>query len=278
MNQPVYTLICHRDIEMALVTLPKIYNFLESPNNFFIFGDGSLTQQDVDLLKAVMPLATINLKSEREEFIKEKLKNYPNCLKYRDKHPLTFKLLDVPIMAGLNHNRFTFTDSDIIYLKNCEDYFNQDRNTHLTTDGIKISVKLQHALLKYNWKIPFQFNSGYFSFGLKDYDLDFIEYFLGLKKITNMPWLFEQTCWGLLFSSAGKSHVPNKNQFACEENFSGANNETLAIHLIADLKKHYKEWSSEHQNEVSIFTGVKFHQSRNINYLDWAKKVIKRFL
>jgi len=278
MKQPVYTLICHRDIKMALITLPKIYAFLEDPNDFYIIDDGTLTESDIELLKHSMPLATIILRSEREERILRKLKNYPNCIKYREEYPLGFKLFDVPILAIEKATRFTFTDSDIIYLKKCKKYFTKDINTHLTTDGIKISIKLKYGLLKYFWKIPYQFNSGYFCFGVNDYDLDFIEYYLGLKEVKDVPWLIEQTCWGLLFARSGQSVTPLKNQFACQEDFSGPKKETLAIHLIGNLKKHYEDWSKiEIQESTKLLMPV-FVNSRNINYYDWIKKVMKRIL
>lgn len=278
MKQPLFTLICHRDIEMALVTLPKIYNFLEDPSSFNIMDDGSLTEDDISLIKKAMPLATILLRSEREAFILKKLENYPNCKKYREEFPLGFKLLDVPILANQVAERFTFTDSDIIYLKNCENYFTQEVNTHLRTDAIKISVKLQHALLKYHWKIPYQFNSGYFSFGLKDYDLDFIETYLGLQEVRNMPWLIEQTCWGLLYGRAGISVTPLKDQFACQENFEGPTKETLAIHLIANLKKYYNVWGANGNAALNDFNKPTFQNSRNVTYYDWFKKIAKRFI
>lgn len=278
MKQSVFTLICKRDVKMALITLPKIYNFLEDPNDFYIMDDGSLNQSEVNLLKYEMPLATIILRSEREEQILKKLKNYPNCLKYRAEHPLGFKLLDVPILAEQITKRFTFTDCDIIYLKNCEKYFTQNINTHLTTDAIKLSIKLKHGLLKFNWKIPYQFNSGYFSFGIIDYDLDFIEYYLGLNEVKYVPWLIEQTCWGLLFSRSGISVAPLKNQFVCQEDFLGPKDETLAIHLIADLKKNYIDWAkNKKQESTKLFLPI-FNNSRNVNYYDWFKKIMKRLL
>ena len=133
-------------------------------------------------------------------------------------------------------------------------------------------------MLKYFWKIPYQFNSGYFSFGINDYDLDFIEYYLGLKEVKDVPWLIEQTCWGLLFGRSGQSVTPLKNQFACQEDFLGPKKETLAIHLIGNLKKYYEEWSKIETQEYTKLLLPVFVNSRNVNYYDWIKKVMKRIL
>lgn len=187
MPQQTFTLLCHRDMPMAMITLPKIIHFLEPSQNLVIVDDGSLTVEDIFTLKKLSPIVRIITRHEREDYILDAIGNRPNCKQYREEFPLAFKLIDIPLLAGKDSHRYTFTDTDIIYLKNCKNYFNQCVNTYLRTDAIKLSVKLQNAFLKYKWEIPLRFNSGYFSYDTRSFDLDFIEYFLGLPDVRNSP-------------------------------------------------------------------------------------------
>jgi len=261
---------------MALITIPQILKFFTPLQRLIICDDGTLNTLDKERLGNISSLIKIVTRVDREDLIKEEIGNRPNCLKYREEFPLAYKLLDIPILAKIENSRFTFTDSDIIYIKNCDDYFNRTVNTYLQTDAIKLSVKLSAGLLKYKWKIPMRFNSGYFSFDMIDYDLDFLEYYLGLPDVRNMPWLSEQTGWALLFGKAGNVYSPNENQFICKEKYKGPTDETLAIHLIANLKNKYEEWSPS--KEIISDIKPEFKLSRNINIGDWIKKSVVRFI
>lgn len=273
--QNIYTLLCHRDIKMAEITLPKILSFLSPGQKLYVFDDGSFTKEDAEWCASLSDSIVIKELSGRNEQIQDLLAKYPNCLNYRKEFPLAFKLLDIPLIAGKTSERITFTDADIIYLKGCNGYFNRGINTYLRTDAVKLSVKLQHVFFKYNWKVPFCFNSGYFSFDLNGFDLDFLEYYLGLPDVRNIRWLSEQTAWALLFGRAGKSFCPDIGQFVCRESFQGPVASTLAIHLIGLTKKYVQDWS----NPVAPGTEEipRFMESRNVTVMDWVKKNAERF-
>ena len=273
----VCTLLCHRDMEMASWTIPGILRSLDDGQQFFIFGDGSLTSVDCENLAQLDDRIVCVTRAAREELVSVLLQNHPRCISYRDELPLAFKLLDVPLYCQSKRiERIVFTDTDIVYGQNCAAYFLQTRNTHLRTDAIKLSVRTRSVLFKYGWKVPYQFNSGYFSYGLDKFDLDFIEHFLGLPDVRGIQWLSEQTCWGLLFAKAGTSFAPNRSQFACREDFAEPSSETLAIHLIADLKGKARELSEGLQCDRSPLESPKFEDSRNVNIFDWFFKSVRR--
>lgn len=278
MTQDVFTLLCKRDISMALATFPSILKSLAEGQKLVVFDDGSFDEDTIGIVKSIAPQIEVSTLNLRNDTIDEALANYPNCRKYRSEFPLAFKLLDIPIQAmQTGVSRLNFTDSDIIYYNNSADYFNRSVNTFLRTDAIKLSVKLQCALLKYRWKLPLRFNSGYFSFDLKNYDLDFIEYYLGLPNVRNIPWLSEQTCWALLFGRAGEAFCPDENQFVCREDFLEPNSSTFAVHLIGGLKGKVSEWSKLNISDAGEKLQVpRFESSRNIQLLDWIKKTIYR--
>ena len=279
MDQPVYTLLCQKDLPMALVTLPKILQFLSVEQRLTIFDDGSFTDKTVDILVNLSAKIKVVTLKERDTLVNDILRDYPNCRKYRNEFPLAYKLLDIPLLLKYEGvERYTFTDSDIIYIKYAADYFNRDFNTYLRTDAIKLSIKLQDGIIKKKWKIPLRFNSGYFSFGLKDFDIDFVEYYLGLPTVRNIPWLSEQTCWALLFGRAGACYCPKEDEFVCRESFTALREDTLAVHLIGNLKSKYIEWSVPPKEMIKDTQVPGFESSRNVTILDWLQKSVKRFL
>ncbi|MGA0556486.1 hypothetical protein ACO2Q8_07540 [Larkinella sp. VNQ87] len=249
--QTVYTLLCHRDINMALVTLPRLLRFLSSDQKLIIFDDGSLTDDDTDILKALSVNIIIITRVDREDFVNSALTNYPICRQYREKSPFGFKLIDIPLHAQKFNARFTYSDSDIIYIKNCEDYFKQDRNVFLKDFTTAFSLKLKKILFKYHWSIPTNFNAGYFSYDSSRFDLDFVEHYLSLPDVYDYLWLTEQTCWALLFGRSGPSYCTNEDQFICREGYNDLKSENLAIHLIVNLKNKYVEWAVDN-NDISL--------------------------
>ena len=264
---------------MALVTIPSILRFLSKNQKLFIIDDGSLTEKEVSTLKHIDPNLQVITRLEREERVLSELKNYPQCQKYRRKIPLAFKLLDIPLLvrdSGIS--RYTFTDSDIIYLKNCFDYFNRNSNTYLNASVSAYSVRLSKVFFKYKWKIPLKFNSGYFSFDVKDYDLDFIEHYLSLPDVYNFPWLTEQTCWALIFSRSGKSFCTSENQFVCRDFVENFESQMLAIHLISELKSKYYEWSKNSDENNYFPIDPLFKLSKNISLFDWVNKSVSRYI
>ncbi|MEL6720105.1 MAG: putative nucleotide-diphospho-sugar transferase [Bacteroidota bacterium] len=280
MPNNVYTLLCERDYEMACRTLPLLVQFLNDQQELFILGDGSLSPSTVDSFSEISERIRVITLQERNESVLDQLQQYPNCIAYRNKFPLGYKLLDLALLNKQQANtRFIFTDSDIIYIRNCEPYFQQNRDVYLRTDQIKLSIRLQHALLKYRWKIPYKFNSGYFSYDAKKFDLDFVEYYLGLPEINNIPWLTEQTCWALLFGKLPISYYPDESQFVCQEKFEALKESTLAVHLIANLKSKVKEWSEEAKNlQNHEPEQLRFSPTKNVTLFDWGKKKLNQYV
>lgn len=80
----IHSLICHKDVCFAInciESLIKNEEFSDVP--IYFHEDGSLTDEDVDLLKNLSSNIYFIFKKTADEEIKEFLVNHPNCYKYR---------------------------------------------------------------------------------------------------------------------------------------------------------------------------------------------------
>jgi hypothetical protein len=273
MANAVYTLLCHRDMPMASITLPLLLGFLDESQTLYIIDDGSLLDEDEEIACGWGKNVRVVRRSQREKEIKTKLAGYDACTRYRDEFPLAHKLLDLSLLAqSLGHDHFLYTDSDILYLRDCQGLFRTNANLHLRTDAVKLSVKLSDVFLKFGWEIPYLFNSGFFTYPSGAFDLEFVEYFLAQPDCRHFPWLTEQTCWAVLFGRLPDRLCPDQDQFVCRENFRGPDGETCAVHLIGDLKKRVGEWSRLGMVPRNFHT-LRFDSSRHVNIVDWMLKV-----
>jgi hypothetical protein len=273
MANAVYTLLCHRDMPMASITLPLLLGFLDESQTLYIIDDGSLLDEDEAIACGWGKNIRVLRRSQRDAYIAETLAKYSACRQYRAEFPFAHKLLDLPLLAErLGHDRFLYTDSDVLFLRNCQGFLQNDANLHLRTDAIKLSVKLFDVFFKYGWKIPYRFNAGFFSYPTHAFDLELVEYFLAQPDCRHFPWVSEQTCWAVLFGRLTNVICPDSVQFVCRENFQGPDSETCAVHLIANLKKRVGEWS---RLEIvpQNFQTLRFDSSRHVNVADWMLKV-----
>lgn len=274
MSQSVYTLLCERDMQMAKITLPRMLFFCKKKQKIRVVDDGTLSEYSINWLESLSDNIKVIRKSMRDELVLDTINKFPGCMKFRNEYPPSFKIIDIPILAKLESPRFTYSDSDIIYIRNSSKYFELNCDSFIRTDAIKLSVKLSTAFFKYKWKIPFKFNSGFFCYDTNNFDLDIIDYFVSRPDVRNMPWVIEQTAWAILFGKTS-SICPLESEFVCSESFLGPDNKTCAIHLIGNLKSKFIEWSDFKLEESNFVPS--FEKARNINFIDWSKKSFKRF-
>lgn len=277
MASAVYTLLCHRDMPMASITLPLLLGFLNESQALYIIDDGSLEDEDEAIACGWGKNIHVLRRSQREEHLAEALGKYSACREYRAEFPFAHKLLDLPLLAKqLGHDRFLYTDSDVLFLRNCQGFLQNDANLHLQTDAIKLSVKLFDVFFKYGWKIPYRFNAGFFSYPTHAFDFDLVEYFLAQPECRHFPWVSEQTCWAVLFGRLTDVVCPDSVQFVCREKFEGPDENTRAIHLIGSLKPHVFDWSQS-ASDYTVLEELRFYPSRYVKVSDWLKKSLRRF-
>lgn len=276
MANAVYTLLCHRDMPMASITLPLLLGFLGGSQTLYIIDDGSLLDEDEAVACGWGKNVRVVRRSQREAHITETLAKYSACRQYRAEFPFAHKLLDLPLLAErLGHDRFLYTDSDVLFLRNCQGFLQNDANLHLRTDAIKLSVKLFDVFFKYGWKIPYRFNAGFFSYPTHAFDLELVEYFLAQPDCRHFPWVSEQTCWAVLFGRLTDVICPDSVQFVCREKFAGPDIHTRAIHLIGNLKRRVFDWSCCESENIPL-EELRFSPTRHVTLTDWLQKSVRR--
>ena len=97
---PIYTLLCHSDVERAVLCFGSPHARCKDPFRHTVIDDGSLTEGDRDRLLGAFEGLTILSRAEQDERVVPLLKGRPNCLKYRTEHAFALKLIDPPLMAG----------------------------------------------------------------------------------------------------------------------------------------------------------------------------------
>ena len=211
----LHTLLCHRDVEMAIAAAMCYALAAQSRFNWIIHDDGSLTVNDVQLIGRLVPFARVIDRRSADARFEQEYRRFPKIGEYRRNQVMALKLVDVRIWAG--SARIGYMDSDIcfsaypgIFLKalNGEikgSLFNRDIQDAYVLDRKEIGRRLGVA--------PYpRVNAGLWVMDRDAIDLDTIEKWLndpGLRDCL-FAYTLDQTFVSMLgvLSSDGISHLP----------------------------------------------------------------------
>ncbi len=187
----VSSLICHRDMSMALICLGSLLEYSQEPIHLILHDDGSLQEEDIAVLREVLRSPTIIQKQEADEQMAEVLSKYPAAFQFRQNDVLAKKLLDC---VHFNDSEvFAYCDTDILFFRPFNGLFafpssmvNALMMFDLTSSYCMRSWQMiQYPLLQ----VPQNPNSGLLYYRRSCYDLDFIEWFLSRKIFAAFPIL-----------------------------------------------------------------------------------------
>lgn len=233
----IFTLTCKRDLHLSCICLKTLIDRSTCPISLNILDDGSLSCDDWNFLQQQLGKFRPHPLEAREQFVATKAKNHLHCLLYRRRSPLAFKLIDMPLLASQVSSNIHFLDSDVLFLRSFTGLFERHEK-YLATEDVRLSFSLQKAL-RNRYSMPFRFNSGYLNFPSKWHDLDFIETYLATDWHWDFEWLVEQSCFALIFGA--NSQRPRKfniSEFVCDSQLRTLRPDTIAVHLIGNLKSH----------------------------------------
>ena len=113
----VHSLVCHRHIHLYILAIKSFLRFYKDIS-VIVHDDGSLSNEDIELLKSHIKGTKIIDKKNAREKVKKALKNFPNCQKYRNKHIIAKQLFDYSLIS--KSDKIISLDSDILFLKRPE--------------------------------------------------------------------------------------------------------------------------------------------------------------
>jgi hypothetical protein len=197
----IRSLLCHRDVDMAIACLGSLLRFSRDPLQFVLHEDGTLTRADADRLSQAFPGLRVVFRSAADAIVNERLARYPYCSQYRKSQAFALKLLDAPL---LSEGDLAFCDSDILFFRPFRDLFrwpDQDTSMIFMSDCREAySVRPWDLIGRDRIRLPSRVNSGLFVLRQTAYDLDFMEWCLGRAEFRQLSIWIEQTCWAALAS------------------------------------------------------------------------------
>jgi hypothetical protein len=240
---PIYSLLCSADVDRALLCFGTLYRRCRDRFQLTVLDDGSLTGSDRERLLGRFGEMKILSQEEREDLVAPRLRRRPNCLRYRNEHIFSLKLIDGPLLGT---GAFALCDGDIYFAR---DFDGIDRRAFPTNDltymydwcsAYTVSF-FRRILGRGRLRLPERCNAGILYVGPRTYDLDFIEWFLGAEasredRTSNDIFLLEQTAWAALAGRVRSFYFdPQQVAFATKERTFSSR--IVALHFARDLRQ-----------------------------------------
>ncbi len=274
----VRTLLCHRDVHMAIHCLNSAVKLSADPVRIVIHEDGSLTCSDRIMLAEGLPGSRIINRSEADNIMAERLSSYPNALAFRQGSVWGLKLFDVVIAeAGFCF----YLDSDIRFFQPFRGLFvdNATRGRCVflrDTVWQAYSIRPWHLLDSRSLKVASGINTGLTLFDPLLFDLDFVDWFLGHLDWRVIPAWTEPTCWAALALRAN-GHAIDPRQITNLYPSASVTNMTIGGHFLSSYRANWNSllWQPS-QHTAAIPLDVNFFQLMPLSPIALAANQMKR--
>lgn len=110
----ITSLVCHRDVKLFIVAVQSFYYALGKVLPLYIIDDGSLTFQDKNLLKKLLPVYIEPLESNDKK-MKQKLNNFRSVYRFRFDPEATIVKKKIDCLILNPFGRFIYIDSDVLF-------------------------------------------------------------------------------------------------------------------------------------------------------------------
>ncbi|MDT0642505.1 hypothetical protein RM553_06630 [Zunongwangia sp. F363] len=237
----ITTLACHRDIEMALMSLKSFVHNYKDEYKIHVYEDGSLTAEDKEKLFEI-PGIEIKDKKEVDALADEALRSHPFCQKWRGQNAFTVKLFD---MAVVEDNDYVYFDSDVFFIK---PFVGLERGKYGREDLVLMSDRFDYYSVNFferfihpRIKFPDKINAGFYYLRNGAIDFDLFEWLFSKEEYfpkDREPWrvsLADQTAWALLGANCN-GKIWRKEQAIIPASMDEIKPDTIAIHLIKRLE------------------------------------------
>lgn len=193
-------------------SLKSFYFYSEREYALCIHEDGSLTEENIHMLKTHFPNARIIRRKVADQEVIAALQNYPRCLEFRQTNLLSLKVFD--FLHYLESDRMFLFDSDLIFFAEPKELVTRLENTDYQLNTVNGDVSSAYTVEpsmvkeKLGFELIERFNSGFGLIHKQSLNLDWIEEFLGLPDVIGHFWRIEQTMYALCSSKFGTELLP----------------------------------------------------------------------
>lgn len=238
--QRLRTLLCSRDVDLAIKCLSSAVSFSTDPVEVVIHEDGSLTAADRDKLAMFLPGVRILDRIYLDEVMAERLARHPHASAFRDASVWGLKLLDVVLAEpGLCF----YMDSDICFFRPFRGLF-VDEATRGRCVFLKdtvwqaYSIRPWHLLDRRGLKVASGINTGLTLFDPALFDLDFVNWFLGQPDWRVIPAWTEPTCWAAL-ALRSSGHAVDPEQLTNLYPYAKVSAKTVGGHFLSSYRTQW---------------------------------------
>ena len=272
----VRTLTCKRDLEMAIRAYSSFLDCTRQNIKLVIHTDGTLDKSEIERLYATLPGIEVVDRNDTDEQVSEALSKYPKCLEFRRKHPLSNKLLDIPV---LENSCIKFIDCDILFLKPFDGFFSEDCGSRFCKETeCGYSGRLLELRKVSKNQIPVACNTGIFQINKNKVDFDYIEWFLSNEKLCTYLGLVEQTLYAI-FLGYKDAYNFRPDQISTSKDSIDLQDQTVAIHFMYSLKNRFFEYADKYKNiNNGNVEQIKLTQAQQLTYPYILKRVAKRYI
>ncbi len=234
---PIFSLQCHKYLDVALTCLPTLLQQCQDPIELIIHDDGTLTAEDCDRLRDRLGPIRIISRAEADDLVIPQLAGKPKCREYRNTHPLSQKLIDAALLAA---RPFLLCDGDVFFLNS---FKNLDRRSETAEQLVFMRDFANYYVIKLMgtmtgpYKAPLAdcVNSGLLYCTERAFDLDFIEWYLSNPAFVMNKHLAEQTVWAALAARSSAYFFDTKQvRFPLPE--LKLSRDLLALHFVSPLR------------------------------------------
>ena len=206
----IHTLICKRDILMAINNFKSLQKFKEFETlPVYLHDDGSLTESDIELLSDIKNVIIIKREVADKE-IEKHIKDYPNCLSYRlGSNPINLwhKIKTFDYFFFSKSKKILGMDTDLIFMKSPENLISLIKsNTPFYFPDCNNAYCFNEP--KTEVPVPDKVNTGLIFIPSEDYynieSLEFALTNLVGKGVNYFPSWIEQSAYAHMFLKDGR--------------------------------------------------------------------------
>ena len=274
------TLLCHRDVDLAIHCLNSAIQLSADPVQVVIHEDGSLTPEDRDKLATGLPGSRILDRQVADELMAECLAGYPNARAFRAGSVWGLKLLDVVLAEpGLCF----YLDSDIRFFRPFRGLFvdaaTRGRSVCLRdTVWQAYSIRPWHLLDQRGLRVASGINTGLTLCDPQVFDLGFVDWFLGQLDWRVIPAWTEPTCWAALALRAG-GHAVDPKQVTNLYPSAKVTEQTLGAHFLSAYRSQWQSLLDQPiQNTIARPADLRVQPLRSLPAASLALNQFKRKL